>query len=71
MIGAQRPGVAEEAEDGANRAALTRVQGTLGRLLVVADSADAAPTAQATEAANNALAQLQSVLAQWQKLQGH
>jgi len=71
MIGTQRPGAAEEAEDGANRAALMRVQGTLGRLLAVVDSADAAPTTQATAAANNALAQLQSLLAQWQKLQGH
>jgi photosystem II stability/assembly factor-like uncharacterized protein len=46
---------------------LAQLSGTLAQLLGLVDTADGAPTTQATQAADAALAQLQSVLAQWQK----
>jgi hypothetical protein len=64
-----RRGEEEEAGLGGERhVSLTQLTGTLAQLLGVVDSADAAPTTQATRGADEALAQLQSVLAQWQKL---
>jgi len=42
------------------------VNGVLGHLATVVDSADAAPTKQAIEATQEALAQLKSLLQQWQ-----
>jgi len=47
---------------------LLGLNGVLGHLAIVVDSADAAPTKQATEATQEALAQLKSLLQQWQAL---
>lgn len=47
---------------------LSQISGTLSQLVSVVDSADAAPTSQASRAAEQALAQLQIVLAEWKKL---
>jgi len=47
---------------------LSRLIGALQRLAVVVDSADAAPTTQATKAAEQIITQLQSLVAQWEKL---
>jgi hypothetical protein len=41
---------------------------TLGRLAVTIDSADAAPTAQATKGAEATMKQLQGLISQWEKL---
>jgi len=67
IAGTQRPG-AQEAGGESNPATLARVDGMLARLAGVVDSADAAPTAQATKAVDDTLAQLQSLLAQWESL---
>ncbi|HKF23506.1 MAG TPA: hypothetical protein VKE93_18175 [Candidatus Angelobacter sp.] len=47
---------------------LSQISGTLSQLVSVVDSADAAPTSQASRAAEQALGQLQTVLAEWKKL---
>jgi hypothetical protein len=47
---------------------LSQIAGTLSQLVSVVDSADAAPTSQANRAAEQALGQLQTVLAEWRKL---
>jgi len=47
---------------------LSRLLGALERLAVAVDSADVAPTRQASEAANKTIQQLQSLVGQWQKL---
>jgi photosystem II stability/assembly factor-like uncharacterized protein len=48
----------------------SRVLGTLQRLAVTVDSADAAPTTQATKAADEAMEQLQSLVEQWNTIKG-
>jgi photosystem II stability/assembly factor-like uncharacterized protein len=61
----------EEEESGASGEAhrtLAQLAGTLAQLLGVADSADSAPTTQVARAADEAMAQLQTVLAEWEKL---
>jgi hypothetical protein len=47
---------------------LSQITGTLAQLLSVVDSADGAPTSQATRAAEQTLQQLQSALAEWKKV---
>ena len=47
---------------------LSQISGTLSQLVSVVDSADAAPTSQASRAAEQALGQLQTVLAEWKKV---
>ncbi|HET9282265.1 MAG TPA: hypothetical protein VFR24_09920 [Candidatus Angelobacter sp.] len=47
---------------------LSRYLDTLGRLAVTIDSADAAPTSQATKAAGETVKQLQGLVSQWEKL---
>ena len=59
--GQQRPGRGETPT-------LSRLVGTLERLEVTVDSADAAPTTQATKAADDTVSQLQSVIAEWEKI---
>jgi hypothetical protein len=71
LAGAGRRGGGEEEESepgGEPHVSLAQVSSTLAQLLGVTDSADAAPTSQVSQAADKALAQLQSVLAEWQKL---
>jgi photosystem II stability/assembly factor-like uncharacterized protein len=57
----QRPGRSEPTT-------LSRVLGSLERLAVTVDSADAPPTTQATKAAEEMLARLQSLLEKWEKI---
>jgi photosystem II stability/assembly factor-like uncharacterized protein len=52
----------------AQQPSLSQITGTLAQLLSVVDSADGAPTSQATRAAEQTLQQLQSVLAEWKKV---
>jgi photosystem II stability/assembly factor-like uncharacterized protein len=59
--GTQRPGRDETPT-------ISRFLGALERLAVTVDSADAAPTTQATTAADDAVNQLQSLLGQWEAL---
>jgi photosystem II stability/assembly factor-like uncharacterized protein len=66
--GGRRGGGDEGGAGGERQVTLAQISGTLAQLLVVVDSADAAPTTQAVRAADEALAQLQSLLAQWRKL---
>jgi hypothetical protein len=47
---------------------LSRVLGALQRLAVTVDSADAAPTAQASKGAEEAIAQMQLLLRQWEAI---
>jgi hypothetical protein len=68
LAGGGRRGGEEEEAGGERRVTLTQIVGTLSQLLGVVDSADAAPTSQASRAAEQALSQLQSVLAEWQKV---
>jgi hypothetical protein len=51
-----------------NTPTLTSMLGVLERMALTIDSADAAPTTQATKAADQALTQLQTLLAQWEAL---
>jgi photosystem II stability/assembly factor-like uncharacterized protein len=65
----RRGGDEEEGGAGAERrVTLTVISGTLAQLLQVVDSADAAPTTQASQAADEALAHLQSLVAEWRKV---
>jgi len=47
---------------------LSQIIGAMSQLLTAVDSADAAPTIQATRAAEQALQQLQAVLTEWKKV---
>ncbi len=60
-------GQAEAGPAAAGQVTLAQLTGTLSQLLGVVDSADAAPTAQATRAAEGALEKLQTVLKEWEK----
>ena len=53
---------------GSQAPALSRLLGALQRLAVTVDSADAAPTTQATKAAEETVSQVQSLVAQWEKI---
>ena len=59
----QRAGVADPPS-------LSHLLSELERLQVTVDSADVAPTTQATQAAEKILTQLQSLMEQWEKLKG-
>ncbi len=66
--GGRRAGGEDEAGGGGEQhVTLSQISGTLAQFIGVVDSADGAPTTQAMQAADAALAKLQSVLAQWQK----
>jgi photosystem II stability/assembly factor-like uncharacterized protein len=59
--------LADDPAGPARIAPLSQLAGTLGQLIGAVDSADAAPTTQAEQAANEALAQLQATIAEWAK----
>jgi photosystem II stability/assembly factor-like uncharacterized protein len=65
FAGARRRRGEAEADAGAQPPAFAQVIGNLGQVLVTVDSADAAPTAQETEAAEKWMAQLAALLKQW------
>jgi hypothetical protein len=64
LAGGGRRGGDEEA--GAGGPTLARVSGNLAQLITVVDSADAAPTAQASAAAEQAFSQLEALLKEWE-----
>jgi hypothetical protein len=64
LAGGGRRGAEDESGSGAPT--LARVSGNLAQLISVVDSADAAPTAQASAAAEQTLAQLDELLKQWE-----
>ncbi len=69
LAGISLPGAQPaQGQQRSNTPTLTSLLGVLERLAITVDSADAAPTTQATKAADQALAQLQGLLAQWQTL---
>jgi len=63
LIGARRGSGEEEESSGA--LTFNRVSGSLSQLLSVVDSADAAPTTQASRAAEQTISQLETLLQQW------
>jgi len=66
--GGRRGAGGEAAAPGGDRhVTIDQISGTLGQLLSVVDSADAAPTSQAVQAADQAIAQLQGLLEEWKK----
>ena len=68
LAGGGRRGAEDDALGGDSQPTLAQVSGNLSQLLGVADSADAAPTTQLMHAADQTLAQLQALLAQWRKV---
>jgi hypothetical protein len=64
LAGGGRRGGEDESASGAPT--LARVSGNLAQLISVVDSADAAPTAQASVAAEQSLAQLDELVKQWE-----
>jgi len=68
LAGGGRRGAEDDALGGDPQPTLAQVSGNLSQLLGVADSADAAPTTQLQHAADQTLAQLQALLAQWRKV---
>ncbi|HZE80970.1 MAG TPA: hypothetical protein VE604_08700 [Candidatus Polarisedimenticolia bacterium] len=64
----RRRGEAEPQGTPGQQPAFATVIGNLAQLIVTIDSADAAPTTQATQAAEKTLAQAQALLQQWEAL---
>jgi hypothetical protein len=62
----RRGGEEESAAGGEPHVTLGQLSGTFAQLLSVADSADAAPTAQLTAAAEQSFRQLDALLQEWQ-----
>jgi hypothetical protein len=68
FAGAGRHRGEAEPQGGQQQPAFAQVIGNLGQLIVTIDSADAAPTTQASQAAEKTLAQEQNLLQQWEAL---
>jgi hypothetical protein len=68
LAGASRRRGEAEPEGGPQQPAFAQVIGNLAQLIVSIDSADAAPTTQATQVAEKTLAQAQALLQQWEAL---
>ena len=64
----RRRGEAEPKVRRPQQPAFAQVIGNLAQLIVTIDSADTAPTTQASQAAEKTLAQAQSLLQQWEAL---
>jgi hypothetical protein len=58
----------QAATDGGPQTGLASIIGNIAQLITVIDTADAAPTTQASRAAEKALAQVQALLKQWDAL---
>ncbi|MGZ7100194.1 MAG: hypothetical protein ACXVJ8_17110, partial [Candidatus Angelobacter sp.] len=67
LAGTRRGGEAEP-EGGPQQPAFAAVIGNLAQLIVTVDSADTAPTTQASQAAEKTLVQAQALLQQWEAL---
>jgi photosystem II stability/assembly factor-like uncharacterized protein len=68
LAGARRRRGEAEPQGGPQQPAFAQVIGNLAQLIVTIDSADAAPTTQAAQAAEKTLAQTQALLKQWESL---
>jgi photosystem II stability/assembly factor-like uncharacterized protein len=68
LAGARRRRGEAEPQGGPQQPAFSQVIGNLGQLIVTIDSADTAPTTQASQAAEKTLAQAQALLQQWEAL---
>jgi photosystem II stability/assembly factor-like uncharacterized protein len=68
LAGGGRRGAEDDVLGGDPQPTLAQVTGNLSQLLGVADSADAAPTMQLRQAADQTLSQLQALMAQWRKV---
>ncbi|HXO39543.1 MAG TPA: hypothetical protein VN872_12950, partial [Candidatus Acidoferrum sp.] len=68
LAGARRGRGEPELEGGPQPPAFAAVIGNLAQLIVTIDSADTAPTTQASQAADKTLAQAQALLQQWEAL---
>jgi hypothetical protein len=68
LAGARRRRGEAEAEGGSQQPAFAAIIGNLAQLIVTIDSADAAPTTQASQAAEKNLSQVQALLQQWEAL---
>lgn len=70
LAGGGRRGAEDDGSGGdqEQQPTLAQLSGSLSQLLGVADSADAAPTAQLLHAADQTLAQLQLLLAEWRQV---
>ncbi len=68
LAGARRRRGEAEPEDGTQQPAFAQVIGNLAQLIVTIDSADVAPTTQATQAAEKTLTQAQALFQQWEAL---
>jgi photosystem II stability/assembly factor-like uncharacterized protein len=68
LAGARRRRGEAEPEGGTQQPAFAQVIGNLAQLIVTIDSADVAPTTQATQAAEKTLIQAQALLQQWEAL---
>jgi hypothetical protein len=64
----RRRGESDSQGPGSQQPAFAPVIGNLAQLIVTIDSADAAPTTQATQAAEKTLGQAQSLFQQWEAL---
>ncbi len=68
LAGARRRRGEAEPEGGTQQPAFAQVIGNLAQLIVTIDSADVAPTTQATQAAEKTLGQAHALLQQWEAL---
>ncbi|MGZ7061008.1 MAG: hypothetical protein ACXVJU_17120, partial [Candidatus Angelobacter sp.] len=68
LAGTRRRRGEAEPEGGPQQPAFTAVIGNLAQLIVTVDSADTAPTIQASQAAEKTLTQAQTLLQQWEAL---
>jgi len=68
LAGARRRRGEAEPQGGPQQPAFAQVIGNLAQLIVTVDSADAAPTTQAMQAAEKTLAQAQALSQQWEAL---
>ncbi len=68
LAGVRRRRGEAESDGGPQQPAFAAVIGNLAQLIVTIDSADAAPTTQATQAAEKTLGQAQALFQQWEAL---
>jgi len=68
LAGARRRRGDAESDSGPQQPAFAAVIGNLAQLIVTIDSADTAPTTQASQAAEKTLSQAQALLQQWEAL---
>jgi len=68
LAGVRRRRGDAESNGGPQQPAFAAITGNLAQLIVTIDSADAAPTTQASQAAEKTLAQAQALFKQWEAL---